>query len=653
MRTLTKPILAVFGIIVVSFILLSLDGGITGFGVIEGLDPENTNPAASRSSTFNNILTETTVKQLGDFTVLTESTSGTIIGVKSQFGPEYKKTNDYEILSDENGVPWITFKGKTKTFEVSGKKVEQRYNTKAAPSKTEQQTATEIKIGDNFVTVSKQDAAFIKKNIDKVNSSDNQYTIYKDDKKKTIDRIVTTDPKTGEIVREEKDFITVAFDIDGEDPVSDVFTSQYGGQIPQTVVKNGLTTTYKLSGSPKDPEVFITKDLGDGNRKETWIHNVGGKQTSEEVTFDKFGRVNMDSLKITGDSKYAEQRKEEYTKHNTKVEKQIQKWKEALEKADVEYEQFTSKFGTMSSSQIGKNDFSWSGTSSGGKSFTVSSTYMDDDTMYVDVGGNKYKIEDGVVTNTYYRCNDEGKCTKTSRKNFEKETGLTGKDIDQIEDGTDEASGIAKAKCRYEHGNECMTEIAAAREQYWQQLESKTRGQISEVLGAYLSDILGPPDVALSYICGDRMYRTDTEYKPNKQGIPVPSSTWKTEKEIEFYEDLRTSIVFGEVTEITSSLYRYEATIKIIGDEATPEWELYFKNSCDGETSKEIWKEYGQVGNGQVFQMLYAGTSDDDMVFDCEEDSACRFDEVCLAFKDESTAKCVELAGTMSSICND
>ena len=178
---------------------------------------------------------------------------------------------------------------------------------------------------------------------------------------------------------------------------------------------------------------------------------------------------------------------------------------------------------------------------------------------------------------------------------------------------------------------------------YYNAIESKTRSQITSTLNAYVSELLGPFSNGIpAGICGDSMYKKKTEFNKNSVGIPVPSSTYESEKERDIYNDLRTVIVFGEVRKITESLFRYEVTLKLISDESAPKWELYFQNSCDKTISD--WSEEGQLSYGQIFQMLYAGQEGDDMIFDCGEEN-CKFDEACLKLSDEGNARCFKLAG--------
>ncbi len=183
---------------------------------------------------------------------------------------------------------------------------------------------------------------------------------------------------------------------------------------------------------------------------------------------------------------------------------------------------------------------------------------------------------------------------------------------------------------------------------YYNQIEAKTRSKITQILNAYISDILGPFSYGVpAGICGDRMYKTETTYKNKISGIPVPTSSYQSQMERDILEDLRTVIVFGKVTTLTDDMYRYEVTLKLIGDENTGQWELYLYNSCDKTDSKDFWKEYGTIGNKAVFEMMYAGQEGEDMVFECGVDKYCKFDQACLKLDDEAGPRCFGLAGAL------
>jgi hypothetical protein len=188
---------------------------------------------------------------------------------------------------------------------------------------------------------------------------------------------------------------------------------------------------------------------------------------------------------------------------------------------------------------------------------------------------------------------------------------------------------------------------------YYRQMETLARGRITQILNSYLNEILGPFSQGVpAAICGDRIYKKDTTTK-KEFGWPlgIPQTTYGSEMERKIWEDLRTVTVFGSVKELSDSMYRYEVNLKLIGDKTSPTWELYLYNSCSKNNSKSFWMDKGQLSNLQVFQMMYAGQEGEDMIFECDLDPGCRFDQACLKLSDELAPRCFALAGTITNSC--
>jgi hypothetical protein len=206
----------------------------------------------------------------------------------------------------------------------------------------------------------------------------------------------------------------------------------------------------------------------------------------------------------------------------------------------------------------------------------------------------------------------------------------------------------------YEEKNGQKTQLQQQYEMnYYRQMENLARGKITQILNAYLDEILGPFSQGVpAAVCGDRMYKKDTTTK-KEFGWPlgIPQTTYGSEMERKIWDDLRTVSMVGKVKQLTTTMYRYEVNVKLIGDKKTPTWELYLFNSCTKNSSKSFWSDKGQLGYMQVYVMMYAGQEGEDMIFECGTDPGCKFDQACVKLSDETNPRCFKLAGTIADVC--
>ncbi len=208
--------------------------------------------------------------------------------------------------------------------------------------------------------------------------------------------------------------------------------------------------------------------------------------------------------------------------------------------------------------------------------------------------------------------------------------------------------------CKTQPGGICP-DTKKKNENYMVDLTQYTDSAISQVLTAYLDEVLGPFSNKWPYeaFCNDKIDKGDTDFSNRIHGIPVPQSDWQSQLEDDIYNNIRTAVVFGDVEEITGTIYRYDVTVKLVGDLGAPKWQVYLVNSCTGNDSLDFWEDHGALAFKQVFEMLYAGNSDEDMIFECGTDPQCRFDYVYLKFDDEANPRKFKLAGsdTIADLC--
>jgi hypothetical protein len=122
-----------------------------------------------------------------------------------------------------------------------------------------------------------------------------------------------------------------------------------------------------------------------------------------------------------------------------------------------------------------------------------------------------------------------------------------------------------------------------------------------------------------------------------------PNATpWMAQAQL--MENARIATINGEKEEIIDHLFRYAYSLRLLGDTSV-EWETYLKNSCTNVRSDDAeggFYDYGHLGMGQHYYMHFAGSSGQDMIFNCEIEE-CIFDQACVQFIDEPAPYCVPL----------
>jgi len=265
--------------------------------------------------------------------------------------------------------------------------------------------------------------------------------------------------------------------------------------------------------------------------------------------------------------------------------------------------------------------------------------FWDSTTLTLNDGSKKtYSISD--------KCGAEGAyCLKRGNDEMIPLTEQEYRALNDIDDLDEKAQKLTLAQT-----GQSMPDVEKRWNDYGQRLEAVMSSEISELFSAALDELLGEfsQQVPLT-ICNiftgtdyGLVGHDDGDYEHQVFGVSFPRTSYQVDKEWEIYNDVRTAVVYGSAEEISPELHRYEVTVKLIGDNATGVWELYFRNSCDGTES--AWKETGRIFYGQVFQMLYAGSLEDDMIFECSKED-CLFDQACLKFDDEPAPRCFRLSG--------
>lgn len=122
-----------------------------------------------------------------------------------------------------------------------------------------------------------------------------------------------------------------------------------------------------------------------------------------------------------------------------------------------------------------------------------------------------------------------------------------------------------------------------------------------------------------------------------------PNATpWMAQAQL--MENARIATIDGEKEEIIDHLFRYAYSLRLLGDTSV-EWETYLKNSCTNVRSDDVeggFYDWGHLGPGQHEYKHYAGSSGEDMIFNCEVEE-CIFDEACVQLADEPAPYCVPL----------
>ncbi len=273
--------------------------------------------------------------------------------------------------------------------------------------------------------------------------------------------------------------------------------------------------------------------------------------------------------------------------------------------------------------------------------YTNDGKYMIDKDQYVLLDSCKIQNQKTACFHNLNRNNQDIPISKDEYDKLDKMKDYIGKDLD--------------AYCAEQPDNKFCPDTMKKNDNYISSLMQYTDSALSQVLTAYLDELLGPFSYQWPYeaFCNDKIDKGDTDYENRIHGIPVPHSDWQSQLEDDIYNNIRTAVVFGDVEQITDKMYRYDVTVKLVGDMAAPKWQVYLVNSCTGDNSTAVWEDHGALAFKQVYEMLYAGGTDQDMIFECGKDPVCRFDYVYLKFDDEKQPRKFKLAGsdTITDLC--
>ncbi len=129
---------------------------------------------------------------------------------------------------------------------------------------------------------------------------------------------------------------------------------------------------------------------------------------------------------------------------------------------------------------------------------------------------------------------------------------------------------------------------------------------------------------------------------PQDSWLSMPHNTSPSSLQYEITKNIRTITIEGEKEEISEDMYRYSYTLKMLSN-ASVEWITYLYNTCTEKDSQEIFYDYGYLSSGEYFMYHYAGSSGEDMIFECESEE-CLFDQACVQLMDEEEPYCTSLS---------
>jgi len=283
-------------------------------------------------------------------------------------------------------------------------------------------------------------------------------------------------------------------------------------------------------------------------------------------------------------------------------------------------------------------------------------------TITLHLGNEEYRyIKGGPLEGGYYidknnrRYDISKKCSSTNTGPCMRHGSLPpiylSDDLYKMSDNPDDLSAAANDLTDSVNG-ENMPDSKKNWNDYGAKLENIMSSELRNLFSNHVDELLGefsngiPNAMCNIYAGTDYSVEKgeDGTYSNKFFGGEVTKTNYVNSKEQEIYNDIRTAILFGSVEMIDVGLFRYEVSIKLIGDDSTGAWALYLRHSKDGNTSNGTWSESGSIGYGQIFQMLYAGADGEDMIFECGVDPHCKFNQACLKFADESSPRCFYLA---------
>ena len=221
----------------------------------------------------------------------------------------------------------------------------------------------------------------------------------------------------------------------------------------------------------------------------------------------------------------------------------------------------------------------------------------------------------------------------------------SGMDEDEFKEYIEE--GTRKANERAEDRDDFTISDAAQRHHQTMRhkFAQEGRSAILGILNSWTSKWLGDFSMrAFAAICGDTMYVShdrDTRHEGIFGSLRAPGSDYESKLEEEATgKDKPTVVLSGERNQVGENLYRYGATMKLIGNQYD-EWSIYLYNSCTKENSYDDyidsdaengWTDYGSISLHRYINNHYAGHRGQSMIFDCQEEN-CRFDQVCVVFE--------------------
>lgn len=288
----------------------------------------------------------------------------------------------------------------------------------------------------------------------------------------------------------------------------------------------------------------------------------------------------------------------------------------------------------------------------GGTEMEVTSTFGSK-THTVTMGDKEYTIEcgGGIIG---------GGCSYSGDRPQNKE--LAGAGLDLVEQAEDNKGDMYEKATDGE--NEIKpTNVRKQQDKLLNELAGKGRGRIRSILSSWTNYLFGQYIEGFpAYICGDSLYRkeeeeSETESKGIFDSMTAPETEFKSNMEKEILEDTKTTMLAGEKTEVDKDLYRYAVTMRLVGGPEGDEWELYLYNSCTDESSRNDfkdsdgkygWLDYGRISKQQYIGRHYAGGQSgtgggESMIFDCTKE-ACRFNKVCVKYKNDKEPICNTLA---------
>jgi len=621
MRDWAKPVIGVLAIIAVAFFLL--DGRLTGMAVLDNLKAGQVQ-VVKDGNTYN-------LKQDG-------MTDGEMVllddGKITPSGDAYiLTTKDQKIIIRDSNFGYIPQPGAVEKDRIMTIGEGGRIDIMAGDQNYITQTNYDLKKGADF----------------------NSYQVVQTSEDKKTAILVKTVTAGGY----QTDYVTNPFSPDPQNPQTIPSVEVMGDEhVRTTVGKNYMqtVTTNLKTGLSTTETVTATIDSESGV----------GEYTKTIVTYQDIDGIKVPTMTVAHASSYAELQKAQASDQDPLAVEYNQDQQAKTVERKAQLQELRSELQTQygiteteispdgvatytltSGSTLNVDTSKTDGTArsikftKGTQEFTYAeaSSFLNDDTF--NIGKKQYVLADTCNEQTPY-------CLRSGKEIIplsDSEYNLLDNIDDVAMDATNDMNELIY--------NQLPPDAQKTMENYWRQIEAKTRGQITSVLSAYIDELLGPfSNGVINGVCSARLYKKETSYENRISGIPVPSSTWETEYEREYYEDIRTAIGYGTVEQLTPDMYRYEITLKLIGDGKYSRWDLYLRNSCDGKDSRDLWSDYGSLGWGEVHQTLYAGQEGDDMVFECSVDPLCKFDQGCIQLNDEGAPRCFALAGQIDNLCH-